>query len=56
MSPFLLHVRSIANRSGAVQVGAKENPHGNLHPDPEKVEGFVTQEFDLDELNVERLG
>jgi len=38
------------------QVGAKDNPHGNLHPDPEKVEGFVTQEFDLDQLNVERLG
>jgi hypothetical protein len=48
--------RFVAALDWGLQVGAKDNLDGNLHPDPEKVEGFVTQEFDLDQLSVERLG
>ncbi len=50
----------ISGQRGEVlqQVGAaaKALAHGNLDPAPERVEGFVVQEFDLDKLRVERLG
>ncbi len=39
-----------------MQVGAKELKDGNLHSNPDKVEGFVVVEFDLDKLKTERLG
>ena len=37
------------------QVGADALHHGNLHPAPDRVDGFVVQEFDLDALRRERL-
>lgn len=37
-------------------MGAKELSHGNMDPNPEKTEGFVVTEFDLDKLKVNRLG
>ncbi len=39
-----------------VQVGADNLEHGNIHPKPQPVEGFVVQEFDLDQLRTDRLG
>jgi hypothetical protein len=39
-----------------LQVGAKELKDGNLHPNPDKVEGFVVHAFDLDECRTNRLG
>jgi hypothetical protein len=51
-------VDCIAGPTGEVlaQVGSQELKNGNLHPDPEKVEGFVVQEFDLDQCRVNRAG
>lgn len=52
----------ISGQHGQVlkQVGVKEGDQylkdGNLHPNPDKVEGFVVQEFDLDECRLSRLG
>lgn len=39
-----------------LQVGAKELKDGNLHPNPDKVEGFVVHAFDLDQCRTNRLG
>ncbi len=40
-----------------MQVGGKPGPGGALDPQPDKAyEGFVVQEFDLDELRKMRLG
>ncbi|KIZ01828.1 hypothetical protein MNEG_6133 [Monoraphidium neglectum] len=50
----------ISGQRGEVlqQVGGDKDflQHGNLTPDPSKEEGFVVQEFDLDELRATRLG
>lgn len=42
----------------AVQVGVKpeELQHGNMHPSPPTVEGFVTHTFDLDSCRTNRAG
>lgn len=52
----------ISGQHGQVlkQVGVKDGDQcmkdGNLHPNPDKVEGFVVQEFDLDQCRQNRLG
>ncbi|WIA16080.1 hypothetical protein OEZ85_012805 [Tetradesmus obliquus] len=48
----------ISGQRGEVlaQVGAKELKDGNLHPNPDKVEGFVVHAFDLDQCRTNRLG
>lgn len=42
------------------QVGVKDDDeylkNGNIHPNPPKVEGFVVQEFDLDQCRQNRVG
>eukprot|EP00878_Enallax_costatus_P004828 GHUV01005080.1.p1 GENE.GHUV01005080.1~~GHUV01005080.1.p1 ORF type:complete len:115 (+),score=21.66 GHUV01005080.1:581-925(+) len=42
------------------QVGVEEDDeflkYGNIHPNPPKVEGFVVQEFDLDQCRLNRVG
>lgn len=41
-----------------LQVGVKpeELQHGNMHPAPPPVEGFVTHTFDLDSCRTNRAG
>eukprot|EP00775_Hariotina_reticulata_P005991 gene5991-6229_t len=48
----------IAGPTGEVlaQVGSTELANGNLDPNPQKVEGFVVQEFDLDQCRLNRAG
>jgi hypothetical protein len=56
----VVHTRpkSLRPRCPGFQVGGDKDflQHGNLTPDPSKEEGFVVQEFDLDELRATRLG
>jgi hypothetical protein len=45
-------------RLPCLQVGVSPNEllHGNMHPSPPAVEGFVTHTFDLDACRVKRAG